>query len=143
MASCGNGVPLGAFVSAGQDNEAPHFEDVLESVVLPYAWTKPRFRPERLAGDKAYSAGWIRERLARLGILAVIPKRLDERLRSGDLPFDRKAYRRRNVIERCVGWLKECRRVATRFEKLALNYLAMVKLAMIHRCLRILFSYGT
>jgi transposase len=42
-----------------------------------------------------------------------------------------------------VGYLKECRRVATRFEKLALSYLAMVKLAMIDRCLRISFSYGT
>ena len=58
-------------------------------------------------------------------------------------PFNRRAYRKRNVIERVVGWLKECRRVATRYEKLALHYLAMVKLAMIHRCLRISFSYRT
>lgn len=41
-------------------------------------------------------------------------------------------------MERCVGWLKECRRIATRFEKLALNYLAMLKLAMIQRYLQIL-----
>jgi len=50
------------------------------------------------------------------------------------------SYRRRSVVEQCVGWLKECRRIATRFEKLALSFLAMFKLAMIQRYLRITFS---
>jgi transposase len=54
--------------------------------------------------------------------------------------FDREAYRRRNVVERCVGWLKENRRLATRFEKLAVNFLALVQLAMIRLCLRKLDS---
>ncbi|HEU4632200.1 MAG TPA: transposase, partial [Gemmatimonadaceae bacterium] len=39
-----------------------------------------------------------------------------------------------------VGWLKESRRLATRYEKLAVNFLAMVKLAMLQRCLRVLYS---
>lgn len=47
-------------------------------------------------------------------------------------------HRRWNVVERCISWLKECRRVATRYEKLACHYLAMVELAMIQRCLRLL-----
>ena len=70
----------------------------------------------------------------------MIPQRSDQRARHRGRPlaFDRETYRRRNVVERCVGWLKECRRIATRFEKLALNYLAMLKLAMIERYLRIL-----
>lgn len=54
--------------------------------------------------------------------------------------FDRVAYRDRNVVERCVGWLKEARRVGTRYEKLARNFLAMVQLAMIRRLLRALTS---
>ena len=45
----------------------------------------------------------------------------------------RQVYRQRNVVERCVGWLKENRRVAVRYEKLAINYLGMIKLAMIQR----------
>ena len=57
-----------------------------------------------------------------------------------DPNFDKQIYRRRNVIERCIGWLKECRRIVTRFEKLALNFAAMIKLAMIGRCFRTLFS---
>lgn len=51
--------------------------------------------------------------------------------------FDRRAYRRRSVIERLVGWLKESRRVATRDEKLAATFLAFVKLAMVRRLLRL------
>ena len=54
--------------------------------------------------------------------------------------FDRPAYRRRNIVERVVGWLKDSRRLATRFEKLAVNFLAMVQLAMLQRCLRVLYS---
>ncbi len=52
--------------------------------------------------------------------------------------YDRERYRGRNVIERCVGWLKECRSLATRFEKLAVHYLGMVQLAIIGRYLRLL-----
>lgn len=56
------------------------------------------------------------------------------------IEFDKKTYRRRSMIECCVGWLKECRAIATRFEKLAVNFLAMLKLALIQRYLRILDS---
>jgi transposase len=63
----------------------------------------------------------------------VIPTKSNEKRRPG---FDREVYRGRNVVERCVSWFKEARRVATRFEKLARNFLAMVKLAMIDRLLR-------
>jgi transposase len=54
------------------------------------------------------------------------------------VPFSRRKYRRRNTVERCIGWLKCCRRIATRREKLATSFKAMVTLAMIQRCLRIL-----
>ena len=54
--------------------------------------------------------------------------------------FARRLYRRRNVIERCIGWLKECRRVATRYEKLAVSYLAMLKVAMVQRIFKMRFS---
>ena len=54
--------------------------------------------------------------------------------------FDKPTYRRRSVIEQVVGWLKESRRLATRYEKLAVNFLAMVQLAMLQRCLSLLHS---
>ena len=68
-------------------------------------------------------------------IRAVIPTRKDQKPSPS---FDEGLYRRRNVVERCIGWLKGCRRLATRFEKLAENFLAMVKLAMLERLLKAL-----
>ena len=98
---------------------------------------RPRRRPRRLAGDKGYSYPRIRRYLRRRGIKAVIPTRKDQRRNPR---FDKETYRRRNVVERCVNWLKESRRLGTRHEKLAVNFLAMVKLAMIRRCLTLLDS---
>jgi transposase len=51
--------------------------------------------------------------------------------------FDPDLYRRRNAIGRCVGWLKSCRSVATRHEKLADNFATMVKLAFLRQGLRV------
>jgi len=99
-------------------------------------------RPEAMAGDKGYSTPRIRQWLRRHAIRAVIPRRCDQHPHDGRVRFDREAYRRRSTIEQCHGWLKECRRIATRFEKLAVNFLAMIHLAFIERYLRLLFSNG-
>ena len=123
------GVPLGALVSAGQKHEAKCFERLMNTVCI-----RRRRRPDALAGDRAYNAGHIRRWLSRRGIEAVIPHRCNQ----PRLSISRRKYRARNVVERCIGWLKCCRRIATRHEKLALHFLAMVKLAMIQRCLRVL-----
>jgi transposase len=66
----------------------------------------------------------------------VIPYRKDQNPDDGRHRFDRQTYRRRAVIEQCVGWLKECRAVGTRFDKRAVNYKDTVQLAMIRRYLR-------
>lgn len=94
--------------------------------------------PLKLAGDKGYSYPRIRRWLERRMIEAVIPQRSDEINRDGELPLDRGAYRRRSAVERSLGWLKECRRLGTRFEKLATTFLSMVYLGMIQRYLRML-----
>lgn len=123
------GVPLGALVTAGQAHESRSFQALLDTVNI-----RRRRWPKAVAGDKGYSYPRIRKWLARRGIEAVIPTRSNQPREQ----FNKKKYRGRNVIERCIGWLKGCRRVATRYEKLAAHYLAMVKLAMIQRCLRLL-----
>lgn len=105
---------------------------------------RPRTRPGAVAGDKGYSYDHIRRWLRDHAIDAVIPMRSDQEERIGGPQddFDRESYRRRSIIECCIGWLKECRRVATRFEKLALSFLATIKVAIMHRYLNILFSDG-
>ena len=111
----------------------------MDGVAVPQPVGRPRTRPRRLAGDKAYRGRRIRDWLAARGITRVIPSAANERARhDGRVKFDKLAYRRRSIIENCVGWLKECRRIATRFEKLAVNYLGMLKLAMIERYLRLI-----
>lgn len=124
-------------VTAGQRHESTQVEAVMDGIAIPQPIGRPRQRPKRLAGDKGYSSRTIRQWLRAHGISAVIPRKSNER-RYGR--FDKHSYRRRSVIEQCVGWLKECRRIGTRFEKLALSFLAMFKLAMIQRYLKLLFS---
>ena len=93
-----------------------------------------------MAGDKAYSSNSIREFLEDRGIDAIIPHKDNEKARHDpDVKFDKETYKRRSIVEQSIGWLKECRRIGTRFERLAINFLAMVKLAMIKRSLRLLF----
>jgi len=124
-------------VRPGQQHDSKVFADLLDEVAVAQPSGQSRRRPQRVAGDKAYSMKWIRDWLRRKGIAVTIPRKSNERRRG---PFDKQTYKRRNVVERCIGWLKECRRVATRFEKLARNYLAVIKLAMIRHYLRTQFS---
>lgn len=110
----------------------------MDLVRVDQARGRPRTRPQALAGDKGYSYPRVRRWLAAHGMRTVIPMRSDQLPASGRTPgFDPVVYRDRNVVERCVGWLKECRRVLSRFEKLAVNYLAVVKIAMIERILKV------
>lgn len=97
-----------------------------------------RSRPRSLAGDRGYSTRAIRAWCRRHHLKAVIPERIDQleqrrKRHHRSLAFDASAYRRRNVIERAVGWMKHLRRIATRSEKLALNYEAMFTVALIAR----------
>ena len=89
---------------------------------------RPRLRPARVAGDKGYSSPTVRRYLKERRIGAVIPTKADE---VPDPTFDRVAYRERNVVERLINRLKQWRRIATRYEKRAANYLAMLTLAAI------------
>lgn len=99
---------------------------------------EPIARPITLAGDKAYRADWIDDYLLSLDIQPVIPSRANEIPGQRVVEFDREAYRDRNIIERLIGWLKESRRIMTRFEKTALNFGGMIKLGCIKRLLRLI-----
>lgn len=139
------GLPLAVVLAPGQRGDARLFEPALEAVRVGRDVGRdrgrPRQRPQRVIADRALDAdrirGWLRQR----GIGAVIlPKRNRKRRRGRPLGYDRALYRERNVIERVIGHLKEHRRVGTRYEKLAVSYEAMVKLAFIERYFRILES---
>jgi transposase len=125
----GRGKPLTLLLTAGQRHEAPQFEALLEhGTVQRTGRGRARRKPQRVVGDRGYSSGQIRRYCQRKHIRHTIPWRCNEKRRGR---FDRAAYKRRNVVERCINRLKQFRRVATRYEKLAVNYRAMVTLAAI------------
>jgi len=95
----------------------------------PVAW------PIALAGDKGYRAEWIDDYLMELGMTPVIPSKSNEVSDARPCEFDPGYYRDRNIVERLIGWLKESRRILSRYEKTAANYGGMIKLAFIRQYL--------
>lgn len=146
LKTAGVGHVLGLVLTGGQCHESTQFEAVMASgprpitpvVAAPEATPEtagpeaatPTKRPKAVAGDKAFSAQRIRNWCAASNLEDVIPTRANE---PPQADFDKHKYRGRNIVERAIGWLKECRRVLTRFEKYAVHYLAFVQLAIIQR----------
>ena len=125
----GGGKPIAAVLTAGERHEQIALEALLDRGAIRRSGRgRPRLRPRRLAGDKGYSSPTARSRLRRRHIRPVIPSKSNQRRQPR---FDREAYRQRNRIERLINRLKQFRRIATRYEKRAVNYLAMVTLGMI------------
>ncbi|MFF0163885.1 IS5 family transposase [Streptomyces sp. NPDC005263] len=138
LAADGRARPLAFTVTAGQAGDAPAFETVMSRIRVPRTGPgRPRTRPLTVLADRAYSSRAIRSHLRRRGIRAVIPQPYDQvghRLRRGRLggrppAFDSEAYKQRNTVERCINRLKQWRGLATRTDKLAIDYQAALHLA--------------
>lgn len=100
-----------------------------------------KHKPSKLAGDKGYSCKRVRDFIREQKIEPVSPHKDNDKARHDPtVRFDKETHRQRYVVEQSVGWLKECRRIATRFEKLAVHFHGMLEPAMIRRYLRLLFS---
>ena len=107
--------------------------DLCDDDGRPVAW------PVAISGDKGYRAEWIDTYLIELGITPVIPSKVNENSDARQMEFDRKIYRKRNIVERLIGWIKEFRRVFSRYEKSAKNFGGMIRIAFIQRYMRVLF----
>ena len=131
----GKGRPLSVIVTPGQRNDGTQLFGVLDAIRVPRAGRgRPRKRPEHLLADRGYGKGLYRRTLRARSIPHTIPERSDHRRRREGRPgrplgFDAELYARRNVVERCVNRLKQWRAIATRYEKRAVNYRAMVVIA--------------
>jgi len=107
-----------------------------------YRFDPTDVRWDRIAGyfpDRYHHGGaghpWNDHRPLVNGILwhLQIPTRKDQRRDEG---FEKMTYRRRNIVERVVGWFKWCRALATRYDKLAVNYTGLWIIAEIQNLLR-------
>lgn len=124
-------MPLVAVCGPGQAGDAPMFPILIEHLrVATSGPGRPRTRPDKVRGDKAYSSKAIRELLRSRGITAVIPQPADQighrkrRGSAGGRPpaFDAQDYKARNVVERRFQRYKQWRGIATRYDKHNLNY---------------------
>jgi transposase len=122
MAVRGLGCPVRFHLTAGQRGDAPQALTLIEDMPA-----------EVVMADTAYDSDPIRQAVAAKGALAVIPNNPS---RAKKHPLDEHLYAQRHLVECCFSRLKQFRRVATRFEKTARNYLAVVTLAAIILWLR-------
>jgi transposase len=130
-----HGFIVAIHLTSGQAHESKAFEPTMARRLFHQRRGQARW-PSRLAGDKGYSYPRIRRWCRRRRIVPVIPTRSNQ---PRDARFDKATYRRRNIVERVVGWYKEYRSLGTRHEKLAVNYVALWLIAMIEKALRRLF----
>jgi transposase len=117
MSCDGLGHPVELLVTAAQESDIAQAEALLAE-----------HRPEEVIADRGYDKKALVEEVRRRGAEAVIPT---QRGRKEQRDVDRHLYRERNVAERFWSKVKQYRRVATRYEKKAANYLAFVKVAAI------------
>jgi transposase len=137
--------PLARVTSSGQRHDSQAFAPLMSQLAIARRGAgRPRTRPGRVLGDKAYSAAAIRAHLRRRKIKATIPQPADQarnrrrRGSAGGRPpaFDPAAYKQRNTVERAFGKLRQHRAVATRFDKRDFVWRGTVDVASIRIWLR-------
>jgi transposase len=102
---------------------AGHRNDITQAPALIEGYSY-----EYVIGDKAYDSDAFIAEITSREAIAVIPPRKN---RTEPRTYDKELYKRRNLIERFFGWLKQYRRVATRYDKLSVRYLGFVYFAAI------------
>jgi transposase len=117
VACDGLGKPVKIILTPGQDHDVTQ-----GSALIANSAAKKKI------ADKAYDSDRFIDEIESTGAEAVIPPR---RNRNEERSYDKEAYKQRNVVERFINGIKQCRRVATRYEKTARNFLAVVQLASI------------
>lgn len=116
-------------LTSGERHDTIAIDDLLSSgKVKRRGQGRPKSRFSYFLADKGYSSQEIREKLRRMGTTPVIPRKSNQKKQER---FNRGLYREPNRVERLINRLKQNRRIATRYEKYAVNYLAMLTIASI------------
>lgn len=122
-----SGVPLAIHTTSASPAEVRLVHDTLDaSFGLDF--------PKRLIGDKAYDSDGLDAELAAVGVEMIAPNRRNRRKTQDGRPLRR--YKRRWKVERTIAWLQSFRRIRTRDEVKAQNFLGFVQLGCIVILLR-------
>lgn len=111
------GLPVRLIASPGQRNDIAFAHDLINGI-----------EAGALLADKGYDADHLCNKIAASGMKVVIPPKRNRKVRR---VYDAEIYKERNRIERFFNKLKQFRRVATRYDKLLVNFMGFVKLAAI------------
>ena len=127
----GQGIPLGSHTASASPAEITLLEEVMRDIRVPKQGPgRPRTRPKRVIGDKAYDSDPARKRMRKRGINLLAPHRQNHRNvnRQDDRLWDR--YKRRYIVERTFAWLGNYRRLVVRWENHISMFLAFLELGI-------------
>ena len=115
MAADADGQPIRFILTGGQAGDAPQAIPLLTGI-----------KAGHVIADKGYDSNEILNFIQRQGATAVIPPRSNRRVPRA---YDREVYKERNLIERAFNKLKHWRRIATRYDRRSLYFMATLQLA--------------
>ena len=129
----GAGLPISVLLTPGQAHESTMLDGLLSSVKIGGKPGAPRQRFDVVSGDKGYDGAAQRTTIREHGSVPMIPHRQrpdgSSPEQTGD--FDKQLYKKRNIVERLIGKIKEYRRIATRYDKLAESFRCFVIIGFI------------
>ena len=126
----GQGVPLGSAIASASPVEVKLAEETINTIKVPRKGRgRPKTRPKRIIGDKAYDSDSLRIRLGFRGIHLIAPHRKNRKY--GNKQQDRvmERYTRRWKVERTFSWLANFRRLVVRYERSVTVYKALFHIA--------------
>jgi len=115
MATDANGQPIRLILTGGQAADSPQGIPLLTGIKADY-----------VLADKGYDSDGILNFVQGQGAIAVIPPRSSRRVIRA---YDKEVYKQRNLIERAFNRLKQWRRIATRYDRRSLYFMAVLQLA--------------
>ena len=123
------GLPLGVRLESASPAEVTLAQSTLAEVTVPRRKGRPRQKPKRVIGDRAYDSDLLKERLKKRGIDLIVPYRENNKKQKHEDGRKLRRYKRRWILERTNAWLGQFRRLLVRHEHLLLTDRAFFYLA--------------
>jgi hypothetical protein len=132
----GQGLPIGLHVDSAPPHASTLAAPTLATVKMPQRRGRPRPRPKALVADKASDSPTSRRSLRRRGLKPTMPlvARRRQRPKRGRPLQTGPSYRQRWKVERCGGWMDNCRRLVVRYERAVEHYQACCLIAITLWC---------